>query len=550
MKSYYFLLAIFIFSCAGPQSQAPSFSPPNILYIMLDDLGFSDLGCYGSEISTPNIDALAAKGQIFSGFRTAPMCGPTRAMLISGNSNHIEGMGRMINTEEKNYRYKGRAHYEEDISDRIVAFPRLLQQAGYYTAVTGKWHLGWEEQSKPALHGFDNSWVLRNAISNYYLHRNYTVSTPDKRDSVSIYYADGKQVAYPEGTYATEWYTDKMLEFLQNAQDQQKPFFAFASYTSPHWPLQVPEAFWDKYKGTYDAGYQVLMEKRLKGLKAQGIVAQDIELPPYPDLIKWEVLSGEEKQYEARKMEIYAGMVENVDYHIGRLIAYLKETGVYDNTIIIVHSDNGAAAEDLSKSAKHSHGIVSWNDNSYENMNQPNSFIALGKHWAQALSVPFRKYKQQMYEGGMASPFIIAGKGIPASSTIQSAFFTIQDLAPTFLAIAGTTYPTEWEGKALIPQRGVSALPYFQGTTDQVHGGDYVFAMEHRRTAYLRKGNWKIVNQQDAAKNELFELYNLSEDFSEQQNLSSEKHEKLQELITEWEGYKEEVGVIFLPKMD
>lgn len=553
----YFTLLLFVFwgACVN-NSKAPDASkkaiPPNILYIVLDDLGFSDLGCYGSEIATPNIDALAANGQRFSGFRTAPMCGPTRAMMISGNSNHVEGMGRMMNTEEKNYRYKGMPGYEEDISDRIVAFPKLLQQAGYFTAITGKWHLGWEERSKPTNHGFDNSWVLINAAANHYVSKNYSISHPDKRDSVSIYFSNGKQVDYPEGTYSTQLYTDKMLEFLRNAkkQDTDKPFFALMSYTSPHWPLQVPEQYWNKYKGKYDEGYQALIDRRLRGLKDKGIISPEIALPPYPDMTKWEDLSEEEQRYEARKMEIFAGMVENVDYHIGRLVQYLKERREYENTIIVLHSDNGAAAEELSKLPSHSKHINDWNDNSYENMNQVNSFIALGHNWAQACSAPFRKYKQKMYEGSMASPFIIAGKGIPASGEVRKEFFSIQDIAPTFLEIAGTAYPTEWHGKQIESQRGVSLLSFIQENATKVHGDNYIFALEHRRTAFLRKGNWKITNQEDAANNALFELYNLKNDFSEQQNLAKEQPEVLAELIADWEQYKKEVGVVFLEKMN
>ncbi|MEM7373669.1 MAG: arylsulfatase [Bacteroidota bacterium] len=553
--SYLFLLILFAACSNGRQETATPESKnsrPNILYIMLDDLGFSDLACFGSEIATPNIDALAARGQRFAGFRTAPMCGPTRAMMISGNSNHVEGMGRMMNTQEKNARYMGMKGYEEDITDRIVAFPTLLQQAGYFTAVTGKWHLGWEESSKPANHGFDRSWVLRNAAANHYIRKNYGISHPDRRDTVSIYYSNGKEVAYPEGTYSSEWYTDQMLEFLKEAErlNDDQPFFAFLSFTSPHWPLQVPEAYWDKYRGKYNDGYQALMERRVQGLKENGIISADIELPPYPDLENWDNLSEEEQQYAARKMEIFAGMVENADYHIGRLIQYLQESGEYDNTIIVLHSDNGAAAEDLSLHPAFREKINTWNDNSYENMNQTNSFIALGEHWAQACAAPFRKYKQQMYEGGMASPCIIAGKGIPASTTVRREFFTIQDIAPTFLEIAGTSYPKEWQGKEIEPQRGTSILSYVQERASKVHEDDFIFAMEHRRTAFLRKGHWKIANQQDAANNDLFELYNLQEDFSEQRDLSSEQTEVFEDLLAEWEQYKKEVGVVFLEKLD
>lgn len=553
MKNLLLFLGLLLAACSTSKDSSKivvaETSRPNILYILLDDLGFSDLGCYGSDIATPNIDALAASGQVFSGFRTAPMCGPSRAMMISGNSNHIEGMGRMMNKLKKHRRYHGLKHYEEDISDRIVAFPKLLQQAGYTTSIVGKWHLGWKENSLPSNQGFDNTCVLRHGISNYYNHKNYSIGGP--KDSISSYYSNGQPISYPEGTYATQWYTDKMLDFLQqeHAENPNTPFFAFASFTSPHWPLQVPQAYWDKYKGKYDDGYQALMERRLEGLKTKGIIENNLYLPPYPDVKNWEDLKPAEQKYEARKMEIFSGMVTNVDYHIGRIIQYLKESGQYENTIILVHSDNGAAAEDLSKVPAFKDNILSWNDNAYENMNKPNSFIALGANWAQACSVPFRKYKQMMYEGSMASPFIIAGKGIPQSKKVRKEFFTIQDIAPTFLEIAGITYPSEWKEKTIEPQRGVSALPYLQQKAEKVHEKEYVFALEHRRTAFLRKGNWKITNQTDAANNDLFKLFHLTTDFSEQINVATKEPEKLAELLMDWEQYKKEVGVIFLPKM-
>ena len=544
---YFFTLLISLLLIACHPEEP---SRPNVLLILLDDLGYSDLGCYGGEIATPNIDALATNGQRFAGFYTSPMCAPTRAMLLSGNDNHIEGMGRMMNRKKSNAQYKGLPHYEEDISDRVVLFPKLLQQAGYYTCMAGKWHLGWKDSSDPYLHGFEDTWALRNGFANYYDGRNYGISEVNGRDTISFYTQNGQSVAYPNGRHATEVYTDKIINHLAKAKNTDKPFFAYLPYTAPHWPLQVAEKYSNPYRGKYDQGYQGLVQQRLTGLKEKGLIASDIQVPTYSDIPLWEDLSQQEQKIQARKMEIQAGLITHLDENIGRLVNWLKENRQYENTVIFLLSDNGAGAENFINHPKMRQYLNDTIINSMKNLGKPNSFATIGSTWAQVCSTPFKKYKGRMYEGGIKAPFIVSGYSIPKKEGARKDFFTVQDIAPTILEIAGITYPLEWNGKQMIPQRGTSIYSFLKNETEKTHSDDFIFAMEHRDAAMIRQGNWKLVNQMDAANKAQFELYDLSKDKKETTNVAALETDKVKELLEYWEDFKQETGVLFLRETD
>lgn len=511
------------------------------MIVLLDDLAYSDLGCYGSEINTPNFDTLAEQGIRFTGYRSGTMCAPSRAMLISGNDNHIEGMGMMMSRRAEHKKYKGQPFYEEDISNRIIAFPRLLQQAGYNTYMSGKWHLGWEDSSDPIYHGFDNTFALRNSFANYYNAINYGISDAEGRDTISKYTVNGKVVDYQDGAYVTEVFTDKIKESIEKGlkTDPDKPFMAYLPYTAPHWPLQVDEKFVKPYYGKYDSGYQALIESRFKKMQEKGVIDSIFQLPDYSThLPDWNSLENKEKLRESRKMEVYAGMVSNVDYHFGRLVSFLKDQGEYDNTIFFILSDNGAGAESFAK--HHIMGSVV-NDtitNATSNIGRPNSFTSIGKNWAQTLSVPFRKFKGFMYEGGIRTPFILKGIG-QEKNAIKHDFVTVQDIAPTVLAIAGAKYPN-----LTFQLRGRNLLPYFENGLP--FPNDFTYAMEHRSRGMLQKGNFKIVNNKDASNEEMFELYDLSVDPFERNDISSTQVEVKKMLLGEWQNFEDEVHVLYL----
>lgn len=488
---------------------------PNILLIVADDLGYADIGCYGGDIETPNLNNLATQGIRFSQFHTAPLCAPTRAMLLSGNDNHIAGMGNMFISNEE-FGYEGR------LTNRIVPIPALLKQAGYHTYMAGKWHLGSAPESNPHQKGFEHSFALLEGWGNHYIGR-----------SNANYSEDGNPTTWEDGNYSTDFYTDKIIAYIDSNIDDDKPFFAFASYTSPHWPLQVDKKYWEKYKGLYDDGYEKLKESRLESLKKVGMIPQDAKLPPYHESVKpWDSLSKEEKMKEVKKMELYAGMVDNLDYNIGRLIKYLKKIEKYDNTLIVFISDNGAAP------------LNSNNSNyDYENMGESDTFVAYGPQWAEAGSSPFRYYKYFATQGGINTPMIISGPKIEKDNEIHHGFTTVMDLAPTFYEAAQISYPKTFENHEVYPLRGNSLFPFLSGKTTEIHTSDYVFGIEHDGNAMIRKGNWKITNITPFIE-ENFKLYNLSNDLAELNDLKESEPKKYAEMLREWSKFSNEIKVI------
>jgi arylsulfatase len=489
-----------LFSCAEKERKNEAYQRPNILLIVADDLGFGDLGCYGGEIETPNIDALANSGIRFSSFHTAPMCAPTRAMLLSGNDNHIAGMGGQdLATEEFGY--------EGKLSNRIVTIPQLLKDTGYHTYMVGKWHLGKEPDANPHQKGFEHSFVLLEGAGNHY--NNQSVL----HEGFSSYTEDGNSITWKDGNYSTDFYTDKLIEYIDQNKADDKPFFAYAAYTSPHWPLQVDKKHWKKYSGLYNDGYEKLRERRLISLKKAGIIPQNTILPAVHKAVRpWDSLTEEEKMKEARKMELYAGMVDNLDYNIGRLIKYLKKIGEYENTLFVFMSDNGAAYRDFINADDYKSLRNYYNDD-YENMGNPDSYISYGPQWAEAGSAPFRYFKDYATEGGINTTMIISGLEVNRKN------------------------------EEIYLLKGTSLLPFVSGETDEIHPSDYVFALEHYGHAMLRKGVWKITNFKRPFALENFALYNLSDDMGEQIDVKESEADKYEEMLTEWAKFSNEVKV-------
>jgi arylsulfatase len=510
---------------------------PNILLIVADDLGYTDLGCYGGDIKTPNIDQLAKQGIQFTNFHTSPLCAPTRAMLLSGNDNHVAGIGSMFPV--KGTSRQGKPGYEGHLTDRIVTVAQLLKDGGYQTFMAGKWHVGFEDFSIPYAKGFERSFVLLNGGANHFNNNPFIANEPPR------YRQDNQAVPFPEGRYSTEVYTEKMMGFINDRQTD-KPFFALLTYTSPHWPLQVPAEYMDKYKGKYDIGYDSLRVLRFKQQQAMGIIPSKARLPARPAQIKpWSELSTEEKKIESRKMELYAAMVENLDEHIGQLIKSLKQSGLYDNTIIVFMSDNGAAAEDFYNLPEGFGPFIRQHyKNDYENMGKPSSFVSYGPQWAQAGAAPFKLFKYYSTEGGIVTPLIIAGKNVRKRSGFQHTFITVMDLAPTFFEIAGIKYPDVYNNRKVNAMLGESCLSFISGTSNTVHNPDYVFGLEHDGQCMLIKGSWKITNISQPFNETAFALYNLTEDQGETNDLSKSNPDKFKEMMKEWEVFKKKTGVI------
>ncbi len=532
---------IFLLSYTSCTPKITQDQRPNILLIVADDLGYSDIGCYGGDIRTPNIDLLAKNGLRFSQFHTALMCAPTRAMMLSGNNNHVAGMGSQGGVNEDSPLF-GQPGYEAYLSDRIVPLPALLKEAGYHTYTAGKWHLGYEEENSPFNKGFEKSFNLLQGGGNHFNKVGIEPKYP-----ISSYRENGKIVDYPEGKYSTEVYTDKLIEYISQGKqnDSTKPFFAFAAYTSPHWPLQVPADYLNRYTGVYDIGYDSLRVLRFESLKKTGMIPPEAKLPPRLDHIKpWTALTADEKKIEARKMELYAAMVENLDFHVGRLIQALKTEGLYDNTIIIFLSDNGAAPNDFYNEAWSRDFVRAHYDNSYENMGLPSSFVSYGPQWAQAGAAPFNRYKGWTTEGGTNTPFIISGRNIPATGEIKEAFFSVMDLAPTFYEWAGISYPGKLGTDKTKPLLGQSMVAYLENKSAFIHDETYGIGLEHRGRVFYRKGDWKIINLDPPYDESTLMLFNLAEDIGETTDLRNIHPEKFEELLLEWRQFVKQNGII------
>jgi arylsulfatase len=488
-------------------------------------------------MATPNIDALASQGQIFTSFYTAATCSPTRAMLLSGTDNHIAGLGDMAERSISIPEERGQPGYEGYLNDRVVSVAQLLKDAGYHTYLAGKWHLGLTPDQSPEAKGFERSFALMDAYSNHYY--------PDSRNS---FWEDDHFSRFPEGQYSTDLYTNKLISFLRTDHKDNKPFFIYAAYTSPHWPLQAPPEYIEKYHGVYDIGYDSLRVLRFEGLKKKKIVAEDILLPELPamkgdlynasdkPLVPWKSLTKKEQKLEARKMEIYAGMIENLDHNIGRLIHYLKEIGEYENTLFVFLSDNGPASMDANATPDAA--------DPYPYMGTVNSFVGYGSSWAHASSAVNRLYKGYSSEGGIHTPMVIKMPAQQKGKGVIPAFTTVMDLAPTFLDLAGITYPSAYKGRPLAPHKGKSLLPLLNNKKDVVHDENYVMGWELFGRYAIRKGKWKIVEIEPPFGTGEFQLFNLDEDPAESRDLSKEFPEKYQEMLLHWNNYVKENGVI------
>ncbi|MEP6597031.1 MAG: arylsulfatase, partial [Ginsengibacter sp.] len=469
---------------------------------------------------------------------TAATCSPSRAMLLSGTDNHIAGLGDMAEHVPAIPNEIGKPGYEGFLNNKVVCVAQLMKDAGYHTYIAGKWHLGLTTNQSPTAKGFERSFALLDAYANHFI--------PDKREST--FWKDGNYTEYPNGQYSTDLYTNKIISFIKKDHADKKPFFLYAAYTAPHWPLQAPPEYIEKYHGKYDMGYDSLRSLRFNALKEKGIVAKDVMLPALPavkgdlynisnqPLLQWSSLSKDEQKIEARKMEIYAGMVDNLDYNIGRLIQYLKDIGEYDNTFFVFLSDNGPSSSEINATPDKL--------NPYSYMGTANSFVAYGSEWAHASSAVNSFYKGYSAEGGIHSPMIIKMPFQQKSNGINSAFTTIMDLSPTFLDLAGVTYPSSYNGQQLTAYKGTSLLSLLNNKKNYVHNEDYVMGWELFGRCALRKGKWKITKIEPPFGKGVFELFDMEKDPTESHDLSKQYQGKYLEMLGDWETYVKDNGVI------
>ena len=536
----------------GAQTQEaapPADRRPNILLIVADDMGYTDLGSFGGEIPTPALDELAYSGIRLANFHAAPVCAPARAMLLSGMDNHEAGIGSMTLKRfhdggvepvrsTPGYAQPG---YEGYLSYRVAALPEVLRDAGYRTYMAGKWDLGRAlvEEHNPAGRGFEASFALTTGSA---LHLN----TADGRAHGGIGRADPLVYrenwdvieSLPEEYYSTAMFTDKIIEYIDDNRDDDRPFLAYLAMTAPHWPLQVPEDWRDRFAGQYEEGYDVIRDRRIER-------AGELEiLPPLTDLqgyrrrsTPWSDLDQGERADLSRRMEVYAAMVSNLDYHVGRLIEYLRETGEFDNTFVLFMSDNGASG---SAPPRFSEGF----DNSLDNIGAWDSFVEYGSGWAEAATAPYRDVKGSMAEGGVLAAAFATHGSIASPGGIAREYLTMQDVMPTLLELAGTEAPAgEYDRRPVLPIRGKSFLGHLQGNDAAVRGPDEVIGWELHGQRALVRGGWKLLWVPREDEETRWELFDLSADPFEREDLSSQHPELAQELAAAWRQYAADVGV-------
>lgn len=557
---------------------------PNFLVIVADDLGFSDVGCFGSEIRTPNIDRIAQDGVRFTDFHAAAACSPTRAMIMTGTDHHIAGLGNLIEwtnisgqngpkgSQMSTAPQRGMPGYEGYLNERVAALPELLRDAGYHTLMAGKWHLGLTPERSPHQRGFDRSLAHLPACSNHYAFEPQLQGADEtptflEASYIALHMEDDQYVKkLPEGWYSSDGYGEKMVDYLKDwhkantetdKKDEDRPFFAYLPFTAPHWPLQAPREYIDHYRGVYDEGPDVLRQKRLQRLKELGMIRDDVEAHPVvaEEIKEWADYTPSEQKLSCTAMEVYAGMVEAIDANVGKVVDYLSSIGELDNTFVCFMSDNGAEgaayeAYPLVQSGVLPH-LQRYYDNSLDNLGNYNSFIWYGPRWAQAATAPSRLYKAYTTEGGVRVPFVarFPRNGKEAShatnNSITDQFATVMDLAPSILDMAGVSHPAPtYQNREIVPMRGKSFYPWATGTNPRIHEKDFIQGWETCGRAALRFGDWKIVYIPKPKGPERWQLYNLREDPGEIHDLAEKDPNRLNQLLKLWDQYVLETGVI------
>lgn len=508
---------------------------PNVVVILIDDAGFTDLGAYGSEIKTPNIDSLAASGVMFSNFHTTPTCAPSRAMLMTGVPSHRAGVATLDHLRPPEQ--ADHPSYRGELASDVPTLAEHLRAAGYASFVTGKWHLGHSPESLPVARGFDRSFILDASGADNWEQRSY-LPQYDQAD----WFEDGQRGTLPDDFYSSEFLVDKMIEFIDQREPDQ-PFFSYIGFQAIHIPVQAPREYIERYNGVYDAGWEVQRQRRHAAAVARGLIPTDTELAPVPAVLRqWEDLSDAERESSIRSMQINAGMLEAMDFHVGRLIDHLKTTGVYDNSVFVVLSDNGP---------EHNHPTVDpgfrlWlrlegYSLATDTLGERGTYASIGPEWALAGGVAGSLFKFHASEGGTRVPLIMSGPGIPAAGVLHP-FSFMTDLVPTLLDLTGTAALTS--GPAFT---GRSLFDVLQGRQAAVYGPEDAVSLEASGQSAVFKGDYKLVRNLDFYGDGVWRLHNVVRDPGETRDLSAEQPERVAQMLQDYASYAADVGVLPMP---
>lgn len=528
-----FLAIAALVGATGPADTANK--RPNVVVILADDVALMDFGVYGGEARTPNIDALAGRGALFTQYRASPLCSPSRAMLLTGMDAHLTGVATIPEVLPKEQ--KGKPGYTMALEPGVLTLADRLRAQGYRTVMAGKWHLGEKRGEMPQAHGFDRSFALAASGADNWDDRSYI---PYYKDAP--WFEDGVEASLPEDFYSSRFIVDTAIKYLTET-DPAKPFFAYIPFQAVHIPVQAPQEFIDRYKGRYDKGWETLRKERHQRAQALGLIPKGAPLAALPpDFRRWTSLSDQDRALYAARMEVNAAMLEAMDFHIGRLIQHLKAKGEYDNTIFIVSSDNGPEPSrgDDTPSLTAFHRLTGY-DIGAKTMGGPGHWGFIGPEWAAAAATPGAWFKFYATEGGIRVPLIVAGPGIAPQRITSPAM--ISDIAPTVLDWLDVN-PGASAGK---PMTGRSLLPVLGGEVESVYGKDEARAVEVSGNAALYLGDYKITRSVLPVGDGRWRLYNIARDPGETTDLTARAPAIRQRLLAEYNAYAQRVGVLEMP---
>jgi arylsulfatase A-like enzyme len=517
---------------------------PNIVLVLADDLGFSDIAPYGSEIQTPTLSALAQRGISFTNYHTAASCAPTRGMLLTGVDSHRNGVPNIPETISPEQR--AHPNYRGTLGHNVVTVASLLQDAGYHTYMAGKWHLGQTRDLLPFRRGFERTVTMADSGADNWEQKAY----------IPIYaranwYADGERTTLPADFYSSRFLVDKMIEFIDSNSADGRPFFAYLPFQAVHIPVQAPREFRDKYQGVYEAGWTVLREQRQARARELGIIPQDAGMVTMSTTDDWSSYSPRMQRYHARRMQVYAGMVDAMDHHLGRLVEHLKRIGRYNDTVFIFTSDNGSEAsggDDVRSPAMQLALYLNDYTNDYDTLGERGSFNSIGPSFASAAAAPLAYYKFYAGEGGMRVPLILAGEPLAPGSRRTGAFAFVTDITPTILDLADVSPPSShYGGRPVEPMIGRSLLPLVRGETDRVYAPDEPVGYELAGNSALFQGDYKLVRNRLPVGDDQWHLYNIVIDPGETLDLTEEMPRRFRQMLALYEQYAAENGVLPVP---
>lgn len=527
---------------ASGQTATPPPRHPNIVILLADDWGFSDVGAFGAEYATPHIDALARAGMRFSNFHVAGSCSPTRAMLQTGVMNHRNGLGNMPETIPDEH--KGKPGYDTVMNHRVVTVAEMLRAAGYRTYLTGKWHLGSDATRLPHARGYDRAFSLSDAGAD-----NFEQRPIEGLYEKAGWTENGKPATLPKDYYSSHFVVQKMIDYIEADRASGKPFLASINFLANHIPIQAPDSDIARYSAMYRDGWTALRAARAKRAAALGIMPEGVPMVTMATTPDWQKLGADERAAAVRVMQAYAGMATAMDREVGRLVAHLKRTGDYDNTIFVFLSDNGAEPTNPYASLRNRLFLNFQYDNATANIGRRGSFSAIGPGWASAGASPLSGYKFSATEGGLRVPLIIAWPGSERirGGGISSGFAHVTDILPTLTELAGVSaHGGAWQGRSVEPVTGTSLVPMLAGGAGSVHG-DRPLGYELSGNAALFRGDYKLVRNLAPTGDGKWRLYDLKADPGETRDLSVAMPDRFAAMMADYRAYAKANGVLEMP---